>query len=607
MNDYRFGNYIFEKRKLAGLSQRQVAMLTGVSDKAVSKWENGKAKPTTNILRKLATLFQVPVEELLQMREEKENMSITKIVITGGPSAGKTTGLSWIQNAFTKLGYTVLFVPETATELITGGVAPWTCDSNLSYQKCQMRLQLEKERVFEQAARSMKADKILIVCDRGAIDNKAYMSELEFAQVLAELGTTEVQLRDSYDAVFHMVTAAKGAERFYTTDNNKARTETAEQAAALDDKLISAWTGHPHLRIIDNSSNFEDKLKRLIAEIRSFLGEPEPLEIERKFLIEYPDVKWLESLPNCRKVDIIQTYLISNSGDEIRVRQRGENGSYMYYKTVKRHVSETARIEIEERLSQSAYLTLLMEADPSKRPIRKTRYCLTYENKYFEIDLYPFWDHHAIVEIELSDEAAQIQFPKELKIIREVTADERYKNASLAAATSEELAAEEKENDASPVSTASEELTEEEMKILKRFIAETLLIDGRWGTTSFSDSTDSRILSESNGVTYFESCDMWNYHDESWTEYEQISAHKISQDEFERNRFSRDDDKLRFGRVDLKEQLKGLNVEVYVQKSYGCDESDKSITWNVKDDAYLAEIPGLQGPFHISYRKGSDR
>ena len=51
-------------------------------------------------------------------------MQITKIVITGGPCAGKTTGMGKIQREFSKRGYTVLFVPETATELITGGVAP---------------------------------------------------------------------------------------------------------------------------------------------------------------------------------------------------------------------------------------------------------------------------------------------------------------------------------------------------------------------------------------------------------------------------------------------------------------------------------------------------
>lgn len=35
-------------------------------------------------------------------------MQITKIVITGGPCAGKSTAMSWVQNAFTELGYTVL-------------------------------------------------------------------------------------------------------------------------------------------------------------------------------------------------------------------------------------------------------------------------------------------------------------------------------------------------------------------------------------------------------------------------------------------------------------------------------------------------------------------
>ena len=432
MNDYKFGNYLYEKRRAAGLSQEQVGMLVGVSSKAVSKWENGRAKPTTDALRKLAKLYETPIEQLLQLREEKTPPLIRKIVLTGGPCAGKTTGLSWIQNAFTKLGYRVLFVPETATDLITGGVAPWTCGSNLDFQLCQMRLQLEKERIFEAAASTMRAEKLLIVCDRGTIDNRAYMNDLEFSRVLEALGTDEVQLRDGYDAVFHMVTAAKGAEAFYTTANNEARTETPEQAEALDDRLLAAWTGHPHLRVINNSTCFEDKLKRLIAEIRGFLGEPEPLEIERKYLIEYPDLRWLESLPNCRRVEIIQTYLLSKEGDELRVRQRGENGSYIYYKTCKRRITGTTRTEIEQRLSQEEYLQLLMEADPAKRPIRKTRWCLTYDNQYFELDVYPFWKDRAILEIELSHEGEAVRFPKELKLIREVTDDPSYSNAALA-------------------------------------------------------------------------------------------------------------------------------------------------------------------------------
>ena len=359
-------------------------------------------------------------------------MELHKIVITGGPSAGKTTGLSWIQNAFSKLGYTVLFVPETATEFISGGVAPWTCGTNLEYQKVQMTLQLEKERLFEQAARTMKAEKILIVCDRGALDNKAYMNDEEFAEVLRCVGKTEKELLESYDAVFHMVTAAKGAEQFYTKENNKARYESVAEAVELDGRLVAAWEGHPHLRVIDNSVDFNHKLRRLIAEIRLALGEPEPLDIVRKFLIAYPDVRWLESQPNCRRVEITQYYLPAREGEELRLRRREENGNTIYYKTLKRRISEFKRLEIEERLTLGEYQSLLLDVDPERRPVRKTRYCLSYEGQYFEIDLYPFWDQQAIVEIQLSDRGTEVSFPAELHVIREGTDDPAYKNAAIA-------------------------------------------------------------------------------------------------------------------------------------------------------------------------------
>ena len=131
MKDFEFGNYIYELRSKAGLTQGEMAEKLGVSNKAVSKWENGKAKPTTNTLRKMAALFGISIDELLKIRMGERKMEMTKIVITGGPCAGKTTAMSWIQSNFTKLGYTVLFVPETATELISGGIAPWTCGSKM--------------------------------------------------------------------------------------------------------------------------------------------------------------------------------------------------------------------------------------------------------------------------------------------------------------------------------------------------------------------------------------------------------------------------------------------------------------------------------------------
>ena len=359
-------------------------------------------------------------------------MEITKIVITGGPCAGKSTAFSRIQDEFTTMGYRVLFVSETASELINGGIAPWTCKTTDEFQKYLMRLQLEKEKIFLDSALNMSQEKVLIVCDRGMLDNKSYMTDEGFQIALKELGFSEIELRDNYDAVFHLITAANGAEEFYTTANNTARTETPEEARVIDEKLISAWTGHPHLRVIDNSTSFDCKIRRLIKEIASFLGEPEPLEIERKYLIEYPDISWLETQKNCKKIEIIQTYLKSNSDEEVRVRQRGVDGNFIYFKTIKRKVSDLKRVEIEKRLSKDMYLTLLLDADTEKRQIRKTRYCLMYENQYFEIDVYPFWSDKAILEIELSDETAKIVFPENIKVIKEVTDDVSYKNASLA-------------------------------------------------------------------------------------------------------------------------------------------------------------------------------
>jgi len=202
-------------------------------------------------------------------------MEIRKIVITGGPCAGKTTALERIADTFTRLGYRVIFIPETATELIPTGVAPWTCGSPFEYQRCQMILQRTKEEVFNYAVETMPVDKVLMVWDRGLMDNRAYVSPEEFRILVDEIYGGE-DLNRRYEAVFHLVTAAKGAEEFYTTSNNTARTETVEEAAALDDKLLDCWKDHPYHRIIDNTGDFDHKMDRLISEIADFLGETLP-------------------------------------------------------------------------------------------------------------------------------------------------------------------------------------------------------------------------------------------------------------------------------------------------------------------------------------------
>ena len=65
MRDYSFGNFLHELRLRRGLTQYQLGALVGVSDKAVSKWENGSSRPQSNILYKLCEVLGISVDELL--------------------------------------------------------------------------------------------------------------------------------------------------------------------------------------------------------------------------------------------------------------------------------------------------------------------------------------------------------------------------------------------------------------------------------------------------------------------------------------------------------------------------------------------------------------
>ena len=361
-----------------------------------------------------------------------EQKRIRTIVITGGPCAGKTTAMSWLQNALSSSGFGVVFLSETCTELITSGISSHTCKDNFSFQQIQVRYQLERENLYLRAAQALSSDNVVIVLDRGSMDDKPYMTEAEFAAILKELHQDEVSFRDKYDAVFHLVTAAKGALPFYTTANNTAREESPEEAIDLDERTLAAWAGHPHLRIIDNSTDFNGKMLRLLKEVMAALGQPEPTEHARRFLIEYPDVQWLDENPNCRRVEIVQTYLLPYMDQVRRICMRGMDNSYIYYKTTQRDAPDGGRMEVEERLRAEEYFTLLKEADPNFHPIRKTRYCLVDDVQSFEVDLYPNWQGQALLQVELSDPKAQVHIPENLHVIKEVTDDSAYDNRVMA-------------------------------------------------------------------------------------------------------------------------------------------------------------------------------
>lgn len=155
-------------------------------------------------------------------------------------------------------------------------------------------------------------------------------------------------------------------------------------------------------------------------------------EIERKYLIEYPDTDILENYPDSSKSEIAQTYLKTDDGFTSRVRARTENGVTKYIFTEKKRITDLKCIENEREISAVEYEELLKLADPERNTVYKMRYCLPYNGRVVEVDVYPFWSDRAIAEVELENEAENAELPDFIKVIRDVTSEKAYKNASIA-------------------------------------------------------------------------------------------------------------------------------------------------------------------------------
>lgn len=73
--DIKFGEFLRNRRTCNGMTQYQLGKLLGVSDRAVSKWENGLSKPNSKLLLKISELFCISIDELLAA-----NLNLNKII-----------------------------------------------------------------------------------------------------------------------------------------------------------------------------------------------------------------------------------------------------------------------------------------------------------------------------------------------------------------------------------------------------------------------------------------------------------------------------------------------------------------------------------------------
>lgn len=364
----------------------------------------------------------------------KMGKKIYRVVLTGGPASGKTTLISRILKEFKQDdGWRVITIPETATELISGfGINPFgVCMSMLKFQDFVIADQIHKEKLALQAAEVVPEEKVLIVYDRALLDDKAYITDEEFADTLYRVGgKTEAEVLAGYDAVLYLVTCAKGAEFAYNLGNT-ARSESIEYAREIDDRTLNAWSAYQNLRIIDNSVNFEDKINRAIREIYRVIGEPEPMVKKRKYLIAMPDIELLKSRYRAVGIDMVQTYLaMTNPTIERRVRRQKNGEEELYFYTEKHFRPDGTKWDTERPITEKEYGRYMLEADPTLSSVSKVKYRFVYDSCRFEIDVYPFSAERAV--LFCYSEKPECSAPPELEIISDVTGKAEYKNKQLA-------------------------------------------------------------------------------------------------------------------------------------------------------------------------------
>lgn len=360
---------------------------------------------------------------------------IGKIVLTGGPCAGKTTALSKIEQELSERGYRVFIVGESATELIKGGIRPFGDHpfDMVNFQRLILKYQKEKEKTYEDAIAMLpECEQCIILLDRGLMDNKAYITEEEFSTICREQEWKELDLLDSYDMVLHLVTAADGCPQYYTLENNQARSESVSEAIALDQKTQNAWLGHNRLVIIDNSTDFNEKLNRVLENIYQLVRIPYSIRYQRKFLVDlnHSDLTFLQN-SNTIKIDLEQTYLLEEREHyERRLRRRTWNDEETFYLTLQKKAKDgLCKIVTDKKITQKEYLRLLEL--PIDGTIRKSRYTFVYKRQYFKLDVIegePF----GILELNPISKDSKVSLPKCLKIEKEVTDESDFDNSVLA-------------------------------------------------------------------------------------------------------------------------------------------------------------------------------
>jgi hypothetical protein len=355
-------------------------------------------------------------------------------------SGGKTTALARVFSYLRERNFDVITVPEVFTVLASNGMSGdffATGGMEKIIQGTVLDVQLSLEDGIEKILRA-KGKPAVMICDRGTMDGAAYIPKDTFERIMVDRNTDVVQLRDNrYDAIFHLVTCADGASSYYTLVNNKVRTETVEEALAMDLKSKNTWVGHPHLYVLDNHTLFEGKMNRLVNVISKLVGLPSGLKRRSaKFLLKSKPI-----VDNFPPEMVHQTFEVEKVYLQQSDKRNPDNYSFIrrrtnvdskgrlvgsVYQLTSVQFNNEEVIEHKRIISQREYSAAYFTRDQSRHVVQQRRISFLYENQSFQVHVYvqPAPDLcilHAQVEQQgKDDQEEEVKLPPFLNVDRQV-------------------------------------------------------------------------------------------------------------------------------------------------------------------------------------------
>jgi predicted ATPase len=178
-----------------------------------------------------------------------------RVVLTGGPGAGKTAVLELIRQSFC---VHVKVLPESAGIVFGGG---FPRGESLGLRQAAQRAIFYMQRELEAAADA--ENPAVVLCDRGTVDGAAYWPGPD--DFWSSVGTTLGEQLHRYDAVIHLRPPALTSGYNH---ENPLRTESAEEATAIDAKIAHVWESHPRRFVVDATPDFLGKAARALEILR---------------------------------------------------------------------------------------------------------------------------------------------------------------------------------------------------------------------------------------------------------------------------------------------------------------------------------------------------